>query len=145
MSTFHEPVVPASGPPVPAGDRSLGELMGDVTRDLSTLLRQEVELAKAEARESAIRAGKGAGLLVGAGVAGHMVLLFASIALWWALGLLMGNGWSALVVALVWAVVAAVLVPMGRRELERVRGLPQTADTVSKIPNALKGKEEENR
>lgn len=145
MSTFHEPVVPASGPPAPVEDRSLGELMGDVTRDLSTLLRQEVELVKAEARESATRAGKGVGLLVGAGIAGHMVLLFASIALWWALGLLMGNGWSALVVAVVWAVVAAVLVPMGRRELERVRGLPQTADTVSKIPNALKGKEEENR
>lgn len=146
MSTYHEPVVPsAAAPPVRPEERSIGELMGDVGRDLSTLLQQEVALAKAELRESTSRAGKGAGLLAGAAVAGFMVLLFVSIALWWALGTVMGNGWSALVVAVVWAIVAAVLVPAGRRELERIRGLPQTADTVSKIPNALKGKEEENR
>jgi hypothetical protein len=126
-------------------DRSIGELMGDVTRDLTVLLRQEVELAKAELRESASRAGKGSGLLAGAGIAGFLAILFLSIALWWGLGLLMGNAWSGVVVAVIWAIVAGVLMTSGRGELARVRGLPATAETVSKIPNALKGNEEENR
>ncbi|WP_354176581.1 phage holin family protein, partial [Arthrobacter nitrophenolicus] len=59
-----------------ADNASLGELLGDVTRDLSTLMRQEVELAKAELKQSASRAGKGSGMLAGAGVAGHFVLVF---------------------------------------------------------------------
>ena len=139
-------LVTAGTPPVPVReDRSIGELMGDVTRDLSVLLRQEVELAKAELRESATQAGKGSGLLAGAGVAGFLTLLFVSIAAWWGLGYLIGNAWSGLVVAVIWGVVAGVLVSTGRSELARVRGLPATAETVSKIPNALKGNEEENR
>ena len=146
MTTSREPVVP--GAPSPARvdpERSLGELVGDVTRDLSTLLRQEVELAKAEVRESGTRAGKGAGLLAGAGVGGFLAVLFLSIALWWGLGLAIGNAWSAVVVAVIWAIVAAVLMQAGRTELKRVKGLPMTAETVSKIPNAVKGNEEENR
>jgi len=145
MSSLPEQRMTTAAPVGAPQERSLGELMGDVTRDLSTLLRQEVELAKAELRETTSRAGKGAGLLSGAGVAGFLAVLFLSIALWWGLGYLMGNAWSGVVVAVIWAIVAAVLLQSGRGELARVRGLPQTADTVSKIPNALKGKEEENR
>ena len=66
--------------PAPDSRATVGELFSEVAEDLSTLMRQEVELAKAELRQSAIRAGKGAGLLAGAGVSGHMVLLFASVA-----------------------------------------------------------------
>lgn len=125
---------------------SVGEILADVTRDLSTLMRQEVALAKAELAVSAKRAGKGAGMLSGAGVAGHFALLFASVALWWGLGDLFDNlGVSALVVAILWAVVAAVLAKKGKDEIQEVQGVPQTADTVKKIPNALKGHEEENR
>ncbi len=144
MSTLPQPSTQAPPPAVPP-ERSLGELMGDVTRDLSTLMRQELELAKAELRESASRAGKGAGMLSGAGVAGFLAVLFLSIALWWGLGYLVGNAWSGVIVAVLWAIVAVALLRVGRTELGRVRGLPETADTVSKIPNALKGKEEENR
>jgi hypothetical protein len=146
VTSSDDSVVPTSGSParlVP--ERSIGELMGDVTRDLSTLLRQEVELAKAEARESGTRAGKGIGLLAGAAVGGYLTILFGSIALWWGLGLLIGNVWSAVVVAVLWAIVAAVLMQSGRSELKRIKGLPMTAETVSKIPNAVKGNEEENR
>ncbi|NKX51846.1 phage holin family protein, partial [Arthrobacter deserti] len=52
---------------VKAANLSLGEIMGEVTRDLSTLMRQEVALAKAELKESAGKAGKGAGMFGGAG------------------------------------------------------------------------------
>jgi hypothetical protein len=117
---------------------SLGELLGDVSRDLSALMRQEVELAKAELRESAGRAGKGGGMLGGAGVAGHFGLLFLSIALWWGLGELMGHGWAAVVVAVLWGIIAAVLAAAGRKSLKTVRGVPQTTETVKKIPDALK-------
>ncbi len=86
---------------------SLGDLLGDVTRDMSTLIRQEMDLAKAELRQSATRAGKGSGLLAGAGVAGHFVLLFLSLALWWGLGTLMGFGWAGVVVAVAVAVPGA--------------------------------------
>lgn len=123
------------------GDRSLGDLISEITGDLSTLMRQELELAKAELQQSASRAGKGAGMLGGAAVAGYFVLLFASIALWWAIGAATGLGWSAVIVAVIWGIIAAVLVAMGRTSLRAVRGLPKTADTVKKIPDALKGNE----
>jgi hypothetical protein len=129
-------------PPTPAQAKaettSLGDLLGDVTRDMSTLMRQEVELAKVELKQSATRAGKGTGLLAGAGVAGHFVLLFLSLALWWALGLVMGLGWSGVVVAVIWAIVAAILASMGRKELNAIKGMPQTAETLQEIPPTLK-------
>jgi heme exporter protein D len=123
---------------------TLGERLGDVTRDLSTLMRQEVALAKAEVSDSASKAGKGIGMLVGAGIAGFFVLMFLSVSLWQALGQYTGFGWSALIVAAIWAIIAIILVSVGRKELKRVRGVPQTADSLGKIPNALKGQEEKN-
>jgi hypothetical protein len=142
------------GPPAdtarPAGARvgeaetrpSIGELLADVSQDLTTLLRQEVELAKAEIRQSATRAGKGAGMFAGAGVGGHMVLLFVSVAIWWGIGNSIGHGWSALVVAAGWLLITAVLGLLGRSELKAVRGVPQTTATVKKIPAAAAGHEE---
>ena len=132
------PETPPSAAHLKADTASLGELLGDVTRDLSTLMRQEVELAKAEAKQSATRAGKGAGMLAGAGVGGHFVLLFLSLALMFALGALMPLGWAALIVAVIWAIIAAVLASIGRKELKEIKGLPQTSETLSKIPPTLK-------
>ncbi|TFD47829.1 phage holin family protein [Cryobacterium frigoriphilum] len=120
-----------------AADTSLGDLLGEVSRDLSTLMRQELELAKAELTQSATRAGKGAGFLGGAGYAGLMAVLFLSIALWWGLGYLVGNGWSAVIVAVLWAAIGGILYASGRRELKAVRGVPQTAESLKKIPETL--------
>ncbi|TPV47546.1 phage holin family protein [Pseudarthrobacter phenanthrenivorans] len=113
-------------------------MLGDVTRDLSTLMRQEVELAKAELKQSATKAGKGSGMLGGAGVAGHFVLIFLSLALMFALGALMPLGWAAVIVAVIWGIIAAVLAAMGRKELKQIKGLPQTGETLSEIPPTLK-------
>ena len=121
-----------------ADNASLGELLGDVTRDLSTLMRQEIELAKAELKQSATKAGKGSGMLAGAGVAGHFVLVFLSLGLMFALGALMPLGWAALIVAVVWGIIAAVLASIGRKELKQIKGLPQTGETLSEIPPTLK-------
>ena len=127
-----------------AARTSLGDLLGEVTRDVSTLMRQEIALAKAELSESAKKAGKGAGLFGGAGYAGMMAVLFLSIALWWGLGHLIGNGWSAVVVAVIWGGIALVLFLRGKKELKSVQGAPETIDSLKKIPDALK-KNEENR
>jgi hypothetical protein len=121
---------------------NVGELFADISRDLSTLIRQETELAKVELRQSATKAGKGAGMLGGAAMAGHFVLLFLSITLWWGLGNEIGRAWSALVVAVVWAVIAAVLASIGRREIKQVNGIPQTTATAREIPDALRGNED---
>jgi Putative Actinobacterial Holin-X, holin superfamily III len=128
-------------PPLPDSRASVGELFSDVAADLSRLIRQEVELAKAELRQSATRGGKGAGLLASAGVSGYMVLLFASVAAWWGIGDATGHGWSALIVAAIWLIIAAILGLTGRREISAVSGIPQTAQTVKKIPDAVRGNE----
>jgi hypothetical protein len=121
-----------------AASTSLGELLGEVSRDLSTLFRQEVELAKAELKDTATRTGRGAGLMGGAGIAGHLAIVFISLAIWWALGNLVGLGWSAVIVAVIWAIVAFVLLSMGRRELKAVQGMPKTAESLKKIPETIK-------
>jgi hypothetical protein len=141
--------MPDSDIPTPseqkAATTSLGDLVAEVTRDMSTLMRQEVELAKAEATQSAKRAGKGAGFYGGAGVAGWLTLLFLSIALWWGLGDAMENyTWSAIIVAVIWGIVAAVLYFMGKKEFDRVQGMPRTVDSLKQIPDTLK-RNEENR
>ncbi|QGN34191.1 phage holin family protein [Microlunatus sp. Gsoil 973] len=131
----------AGSPADETSGRSIGEVFGDVSRDLTTLLRQEIDLAKAEAKQSATRAGKGAGMYAGAGVAGLLFLVFLSVALWWALGGVIGRGWSGLIVAAIWAIIAAILAMVGRAEMRKINGLPETAETVKKIPPALKGQE----
>jgi hypothetical protein len=120
-------------------DASAGELLSNISRDLSTLMRQEIELAKAEAQESAKKSGKGAGMFAGAGIGGHFVLLFLTIAVWWGIGDAIGRSLSALVVAAIWAVIAAVLALSGRAQFRQVKGLPRTADSVKQIPPAVKG------
>jgi hypothetical protein len=121
-------------------DASLGELVGEIAQDLSTLMRQELALAKAEVKQEAVKAGRSAGLLGGSGFAGYMVLLFASIAAWWGLAAVMPSGWAALIVAAIWAVIGAVLYAMGRRRMREVHPKPErTTETVRELPDALRG------
>jgi Flp pilus assembly protein TadB len=128
-----------------AANTSFGELFGQVTRDMSALIRQEVELAKAELKQSASRAGAGAGLLGGAGYAALMAIFFLSCALWWGLASLIGSvGWAAVIVAVIWAIIAAILYVVGRKRLKEVQGMPRTADSVKKLPETFK-RNEENR
>ncbi|MFF4845794.1 phage holin family protein [Streptomyces collinus] len=109
----------------------MGELLSLVASDVQTLLRQEVELAKTEVRQEATKAGKAAGMYGGAGFAGYMVLLFVSLAAVFGLAHVMDGGWAALIVAAVWAVVAAVLYARGRARMRTVSPKPeQTVETM---------------
>lgn len=135
---------PASQPGPPrqrdVGDTSVGELIGNVTRDLSTLMRQELALAQAELRQEATKTGKAAGALSGAGVAAFLVALFLSLALWAGLSNVMDPGWAALIVAVLWAIVAAVLYVTGRAKLREVHPKPErTVETLNSVPDALRG------
>jgi hypothetical protein len=122
------------------GSASVGQLISEVSRDLSTLMRQELELAKAETKTELTKTGKAAGMLGGAGFAGYMVLLFLSIALWWGLGNVMDQGWAALIVAAIWAIIGAVLFTSGRSRLRSVHPKPErTVETGKHVPDALRG------
>jgi hypothetical protein len=122
-------------------ESSVGELISEVTSDLSKLVRQELELAKAEVKQEATKSGKAVGMLGGAGFAGYMVALFLSIALWWGLANVMDEGWAALIVAVLWAVIAAVLASIGRKRLREVNPKPErTIQTIKEVPDALKGR-----
>ncbi|WP_079144876.1 phage holin family protein [Streptomyces agglomeratus] len=109
----------------PARSSSVGELLSDVTSDVQLLFRQEMELAKLEIREEATKAGKAAGMFGGAGFAGYMVALFASLAAVFGLANVMDTGWAALIVTGVWALVGAVLFVMGRSRMRSVSPKPE--------------------
>jgi len=115
-----------------AGDtRSLGEVVGDLSHDLTTLVKQELELARTELKEEAAKAGKGAGMLGGAGVSGLLALILASFALSYLLDNWMPVELAFLITTLLWAVVAAVLAARGRTELKRTNPqLPETQHTL---------------
>jgi len=118
---------------------SVGALIGEVTKDLSTLMRQELDLAKAELKVEAKKAGQGAGMFGAAGFAGYMVLVFLSLALMWALASVMPAGWAGLIVAGLWAVIGAVSFLVGRNKFRQVNPKPErTVDTLQKVPSALK-------
>lgn len=117
--------------PTNQDERSLGEIFSDVANDLTTLIKQEMELAKVELKQEVSKAGKGAGLLGGAGVAGHMVLLFLSLAAVFALDEVMPLWAAALIVTAVWAIIAAVLAVTGRSALKSAHPeLPKTQQTL---------------
>lgn len=140
------PQVTSDRPQVDVGQRSVGELIGEVTSDLSTLMRQEMELAKVEMKEEAAKTGKAAGMFGGAALAGHMVALFLSLALWAALSNIMPAGWAAVIVAVLWGIVGAILAANGRKKMRQVHPKPErTVSTLKEVPDALKGRQEATR
>jgi uncharacterized membrane protein YhiD involved in acid resistance len=90
---------------------SLGELVSTATRDLSTLIRTEVQLAKVEIKREVTAAGKGAGLFGGAGLG-------------------IGLGWGFFIVGMLYLVAAAVLAFTGKKSIEKVGPPEKTIETV---------------
>jgi F0F1-type ATP synthase assembly protein I len=115
-----------------SGDsRSLGEIVGDLSNDLTTRVKLELVLARAELKEEAAKAGKGAGMLGGAGVAGLLTLILASFALSSLLDNWMPVELAFLITTLLWGIVAAVLAARGRTELKKTNPqLPETQQTL---------------
>jgi uncharacterized membrane protein YqjE len=111
--------------------QSIGDLVGEIADDLGRLVRKEIDLAKVEAKQEVSKLGKGAGMLAGAGLAAHLLLLFLSVALMLVLGRAMDLDLAALIVAIIWAIAAAVLATVGRRQLKSFDPkLEQTTQTL---------------
>lgn len=114
-----------------ASEKSLGELVATATRDLSTLIRSEMQLAKVEIKRDVTRAGVGAGLLGGAGFLGVLALVFLSISAAYAISWLgIGLGWGFFAVGLVYVVAAAVAALMGKKSFAKVGPPEKTIETV---------------
>ena len=112
-------------------DRSLGEIVSDVSNNFATLMKQEVELAKVELKQELTKAGTGVGMLGGAGFSGHLMLLFLSAALMFLLDNWLPIEVAALITGLLWAVVAAALAALGRHKLKEANPeLPKTQQTL---------------
>ena len=112
-------------------ERSLGELVADMTSDISTLMRKEMELAKVELKEEVGRAGKAGGTLGAGAVTAYFALLFASLALAWLLDQVMPVPLAFFIVAVLYGIAAAVLISRGRQQLKQVDPVPrQTVETL---------------
>jgi uncharacterized membrane protein YqjE len=107
-------------PPQAPDDRSIGDILGDIASDLTTMMRSELELAKTEAKAEVAKAGKGAGMLGAAAVAGHFALLFLSLVGMFLLAEVMEVQWAALIVFGVWLALAAGLAVLGRSQVKNI-------------------------
>jgi|SRR5689334_15902258 len=112
-------------------ERGIGELVKDLAGQTSTLVRQEIKLAQAEVTEKGKVAGRGAGLLAGAGAAALLMLGTLTAVLVVALDSALPLWLAALIVTLLWGIVAAVLAQSGRKALQAATPpAPQTVETV---------------
>lgn len=113
-------------------DRSLGELLKQLSEQTTRLVHQELELAKAELSEKGKQAGQGAGMFGGAGALGLAALGALTACFILALDTVMPAWLAALVVAVVYGIVAFVLVKQGQARMKRaVPPVPeQTIETV---------------
>ncbi len=128
----------SSLPPTRRETDAVRTFLREASGEVKTLLRQELDLAKAEVGEQAGKAGKGAGMFAGAALAALMMVIFASIAAWWGLAHLVDTAWAALIVTAVWAVIAAVLAVLGRGVLKSMSVTPQrTLDSIKRIPSVF--------
>lgn len=121
-------------------DRSLGELFSELSRETTTLVRKEVQLAKAELAETGTKVGKNvAYLLVGGAVlyAGFLALMFSLI---YALAEWLDSAWlGALLVGVLVAAVGAILVYQGYNQLKQVDLVPErTIETLEEDAEWLK-------
>jgi uncharacterized membrane protein YqjE len=123
--------VPPEAPDDADAPRSIGEIVGDISKDMSTLIRQEMDLAKSELKQEVGKLGKGAGMFGGAGLAGFFTLFFLSLALTYLLDNWLPVELAALIVALLWGIAAAVLALRGRQEIKEANPqLPTTQQTL---------------
>ncbi len=119
--------------------RSLGALFSDATRDISTLVRNEIELAKSELKINAVHAVKGSGAFIVAGALAFFAFPFLSVAIAYgihALGL--GLGWSFLIVGGAYLLLAVVLALLGVVFFKKVRPPQRTIRTTQETVATLK-------
>jgi uncharacterized membrane protein YqjE len=112
-------------------DRPVGDQLKQLSEDTATLVRKEVELARAEVTEKGKQAGMGAGMFGGAGIAALLALgsLTACLVALLATGM---EVWiAALIVTVLWAAIAGVLALVGKNRVqEATPPVEQTVETI---------------
>ena len=113
-------------------EQPIGDLLKQLSQDTSTLVKQELQLARAEMTEKGKQAGLGAGMFGGAGVAGLLALISLTLCLIFALDMVMRGWLAALIVTVVWAAIAGVLALTGRKKVQEATppAPEQTVDSV---------------
>ena len=122
---------------------TIGRLVADASRDISTLISKEIELAKSELKVSVQAGGIGIGLFAGAAFIAVLAIIMFSFALVY---LIHWNGsgldlqWCYLIVFAFYLLVAALMVFIGVRKVKQVKAPERAITQGREIPNALKGK-----
>jgi uncharacterized membrane protein YqjE len=118
----------------PAGDlrdRPVGDLLRQLSEETSTLVKQELALARAELEQQGKHAGIGAGMLGGAGVAGLLTLIALTLTVIALLDTFMDVWLAALIVTVIWAAATGLLALQGRNKIKQATPpVPQTVETV---------------
>lgn len=127
--------------PVQDTDPTIGRLVTDASRDISTLISKEIELAKSELKVSMKAGGTGIGLFAAAGFLAVLAVIMLSVSIayfinWAGLGL----HWAFLIVFGFYLLVAGLLVFVGIKKVKQVRAPEKAIHQGKQIPNALKGK-----
>ena len=116
-----EPVPPAAPS---EGDPTIGRLITDAQRDISTLISKEIQLAKSELKVSVKNGGTGLGLFAAAAFLGLLAVIMLSVAIAY---LIHWNGsgldlhWAFLLVFVVYLLIAGLLGFLGYRKVRKVR------------------------
>jgi hypothetical protein len=114
------------------GDRSISELVKDLAKETSTLVRQEIDLAKAEMTDRGRRAGKGAGMLGAGAVAALLALGALTTGLIAALDLAMPTWLAAVIVTVGYGAIAGVLLQIGRKQVQEAAP-PVPEETIESV------------
>jgi len=119
--------------------RSLAELIKGATSDVSTLVRGEIELAKAEVRETVKLSGQGVGMIAAAVFLILLAVVLLSVAAAYGLVAAGLDPWLAfLIVAVFYLLVAAILGLVARTQLKKAKAPERTIESVKQIPSALR-------
>lgn len=110
-----------------AREKPLGELFGDMSRQVQDLLRKEVELAKLETKDEMAKAGKAGAMFGAAGAAGFVALILVASAAAWSLAEAIPPGLAFLAVGLLFAAIGGILALQGKRKLETFKPVPEQA------------------
>jgi uncharacterized membrane protein YqjE len=123
-------------------DPTIGRLVHDASRDISSLIQKEIQLAKSELKVSVKAGGTGIGLFAGAAFILVLAIIMLSVAFAY---LIHWNGdglalqWAFLIVFGAYALIAALMAFIGVRKVKQVKAPERAIDQGREIPKALKG------
>ena len=129
--------------PVEDVDPTLGKLVMDAQRDISSLISKEIQLAKSEIKVSVKHGGVGLGLFAGAAFLGLLAIIMLSVAIayfihWNGSGL--DLHWAFLIVFGLYVLIAGILAFVGLKQVKKVKAPERAIEQGKQIPQALKGR-----